>query len=84
MTLRGLTMSDTYQDKYDHGFREGRAQGITEGKAEGDMSRLIRDVTSIVHEFGIPIEKAMSILGVPKNQIEFVGREVSKILEKDQ
>ena len=69
-------MSDTYQDKYDHGFREGRA--------EGEMSRLIRDVTSIVREFGIPIEKAMSILGVPKNQIEFVGREASKILEKDQ
>ena len=68
-------LSDTYQDKYDHGFREGRA--------EGEMSRLIRDVTSVVSEFDIPIEKAMSILGVPEDQRELVTEEASRILNSD-
>ena len=48
------------------------------------LSRILKDNLDGLKGMSLKEIDGCLNLGVPKNQIEFVGREVSKILEKDQ
>lgn len=50
----------------EQGRAEGHAKGRAEGRAEGATENTLASIKNLVKNLGIPVEKAMSILEIPK------------------
>jgi hypothetical protein len=77
-------MCDVFQDKYDHGFREGRAEGIEIGKSEGieigEVNAYVSSAVSFIKETGMPAEKVLSMMSIPDDLRPEVASKVQEML----
>ena len=53
---------------HEEGKAEGRAEGKAEGKVEGKAEGILEAVRSLMANMGASAEKALSMIGIPKNE----------------
>ena len=77
-------MCDVFQDKYNHGLRDGEARGEARGIEIGkDMGRIeiyVSTTVSFVQKKGMSIEEVLSVLDVPDDLRPEVISEVERKL----
>ena len=68
-------MCDVFQDKFDHGYREGRAQ-----ERFTTIENYISSTMSLIKETGWSVEKALSVMCIPDDLRFEVTSEVQRRL----
>ena len=53
---------------HEEGKAEGRAEGKAEGKVEGKAEGILEAVRSLMANMGTSAEKALSMIGIPRNE----------------
>ena len=75
-------MTHLAQDKYNHGFREGKAEGIAEGKAEEKVASteiIVSGIVSMVDK-GMTVDEALSMFTIPEDRMPEIKAELDRRL----